>query len=557
MSTGASKILYPKECQLCNKFRVQYQKKRYEPYKILTFDAEKALKAAAKVKKNELFNEIKDIDLISKEFKVHKHCYRQFTHGFTSGITKDDDFNVTVDEVGMNAADELKTSCYEKGNFDGVVKIIEEEVIDGGRTVSLKCLHKTYALSVNDRRYKYYLKERLIAKFGDRIMFLSPLDDKATDIYVCYSSIDDIVKGNNEVILKRAAKILVNDTVEKFKNIPQPPWPPTSDELSKDCWKPPPSAITFATALFGDKKELSQKQKRLAESLAADLIHLITSGKVIQQKHFLLALGLHNITGSRKIIDIVHNLGHCMSYNTTCEIKTAAAEVAMLQMTKKDLLPIKPITNDKVAPTFFWVDNFDVTIDRLAGGGSVNTTHLMAFQEKTNDTFTQQQDLIVPKRRSRRLFYEDVTIPCKPVDAKKNPPALSHDRKFEYDSQDFNKMFYLWVFLRSKNSFDQIIPNFKGWMTQIRDFNYDSPEKTVETFLPPITSKVTEFQTIHKYLSYLQSLAKSVNMPYVNVTLDVGAAINAYKTVWHYPDAYKNVIIHLGSFHFIKENFKV
>ena len=82
----SSSVLYPRECQICDKFRVKYKNMKYEPYKNLTFNPEKSLKAAAKVKKEELFNEIKDIDLISKEFKVHKHCYKQFTHGFTSGL---------------------------------------------------------------------------------------------------------------------------------------------------------------------------------------------------------------------------------------------------------------------------------------------------------------------------------------------------------------------------------------------------------------------------------------------------------------------------------------
>ena len=46
-------------------------------------------------------------------------------------------------------------------------------------------------------------------------------------------------------------------------------------------------------------------------------------------------------------------------------------------------------------------------------------------------------------------------------------------------------------------------------------------------------------------------------MKYCNVTLDVGATINAFKTVWHYPEKFKNVVIHLGDFHFMKENFQV
>ena len=56
---------------------------------------------------------------------------------------------------------------------------------------------------------------------------------------------------------------------------------------------------------------------------------------------------------------------------------------------------------------------------------------------------------------------------------------------------------------------------------------------------------------------YLQRLAESVNMAYVNITLDVGAAINAFKMVWNHPEVFKNVVIHLGGFHFLKENFQV
>ena len=66
--------------------------------------------------------------------------------------------------------------------------------------------------------------------------------------------------------------------------------------------------------------------------------------------------------------------------------------------------------------------------------------------------------------------------------------------------------------------------------------------KTVLSYLPPINSKVTEFKTIVRYLEYLQMLSSEPNMKYVNVTLDVGAAINAFKTVWHYPEKFKKIL---------------
>ena len=58
--------------------------------------------------------------------------------------------------------------------------------------------------------------------------------------------------------------------------------------------------------------------------------------------------------------------------------------------------------------------------------------------------------------------------------------------------------------------------------------------KTIETYLPPRTTKVTDPQTIYSYLKYFQGFAKEMNISYVNVTLDVGVSINAYKLLWEY-----------------------
>ena len=117
------------------------------------------------------------------------------------------------------------------------------------------------------------------------------------------------------------------------------------------------------------------------ESIGQDITSAVTRGKYIQQKHFLLGQGLRNFTGSRKVIDIVHKLGHCTSYNTVCEIETAQAECALEAVKRSNVLKLKPSADKEAVFTHFSVDNFDLKIERMAGGGSINTTHLMAFQE--------------------------------------------------------------------------------------------------------------------------------------------------------------------------------
>ena len=91
-------------------------------------------------------------------------------------------------------------------------------------------------------------------------------------------------------------------------------------------------------------------------------------------------------------------------------------------------------------------------------------------------------------------------------------------------------------------------------MCMNKNFN-EEIEKTLVTYLPPIPPKVAAFETIYQYLKYLRELFFVANMKYVNVTLDIGAAINCYKLIWNYEKQFSNVIVHPGDFHFMKENF--
>ena len=55
-------------------------------------------------------------------------------------------------------------------------------------------------------------------------------------------------------------------------------------------------------------------------------------------------------------------------------------------------------------------------------------------------------------------------------------------------------------------------------------------------------------------MTYIQSLAASSNMPYVNITLGVGAAIISFKFHWSNFTRFEDVVIYLGGFHFMIKN---
>ena len=79
------------------------------------------------------------------------------------------------------------------------------------------------------------------------------------------------------------------------------------------------------------KNSKKKKTETVIESFAVDIIFSVTQGKLLILIHFALATGLHSITGSHKVIDILNKLGHCINYSTICKIETSQAVKAQEQ----------------------------------------------------------------------------------------------------------------------------------------------------------------------------------------------------------------------------------
>ena len=56
---------YPDVCNICKKARVQHKGEKVNPVIITSFQAQATIKAAAKAKNEEMYNEIQDLDLMA------------------------------------------------------------------------------------------------------------------------------------------------------------------------------------------------------------------------------------------------------------------------------------------------------------------------------------------------------------------------------------------------------------------------------------------------------------------------------------------------------------
>ena len=114
---------------------------------------------------------------------------------------------------------------------------------------------------------------------------------------------------------------------------------------------------------------------------------------------------------------------------------------------------------------------------------------------------------------------------------------------------------------RDSNSYRQRYPFLPSMMLKLKSKKFkDDGTKTSKTHkkdLPPLSTKATDPNTIYTYMEHFLKLSKAMHMKYVNITLDIGAAMNAYKFLWGKLEKFSNVVIYIGDFQYLKEDFKV
>ena len=138
------------------------------------------------------------------------------------------------------------------------------------------------------------------------------------------------IVNDKDNILKLVAKFLREDILNYASNLKDIGWLPNCETLSSPERQPPLCTSNFVTELLKAKDhDYSDTTRRLINSYSSDLIDGVTRGRIITLKHFLIGVGLHNLTVLKMPIRSLSHLGHSINYNVVCEIETAEAELAM------------------------------------------------------------------------------------------------------------------------------------------------------------------------------------------------------------------------------------
>ena len=350
-----SRGIFPKKCMAptCLKtgpIKVGGVKQDLAP--LLTVTAcETLLRAAHSRRDEEMLTSIRDVDLIAKEFCMHRKCYRDYTRVTSATRRAENCTEATSESV---RTDETKLFCF-----------VERYVLSAKQSVSMKLLTDIYGLDGNDSRYRCKVKLRLESKYSDRLLFVS-VAHKLPMIVIsrdCLTniSITSFIDDCETFFLTRAANMLQTSLLDIIRTAGDTAWPPTPESLSSTDRLPPKLVVDFIKRILNrsDHHTAPERTDRWAMSLAEDLLFGVSGGEFMTRKHVLLATGLHGLTGQKLPILLLNRLGHSITYDTVRKIETAQAEVSQQLARQGYELPLIPSDEKSRVLTFFWWDNFD------------------------------------------------------------------------------------------------------------------------------------------------------------------------------------------------------
>ena len=324
-------------------------------------------------------------DCVAIEARYHRRCYLSYTKCLTR----------KPKIVGP--------TLYDKAFDEFCVKVIEKQIIQSNKVLLLTDLLKTFISCVRDIEkievpyQAARLRKRLQNRYPQLIFHASKTMTKGTLVYVDSMTAGDVAdayqdstlesqsedesdddnhyEGSDYDFRRRRDEVSMNKNMyftalevrkllTESKGVDSE-WPPDSHDLTLSLARQsiPVRLYNFLAWCVGYSSdpvenqmvEISSNQSAKIVSIAQDLIYAESNGK--KQTHKALALGMavRQITGSVRLLRILHGLGHTASTDTVYRHDTALATSSSNGAEKEIAIPrnISPET----FTTIVWDNN--------------------------------------------------------------------------------------------------------------------------------------------------------------------------------------------------------
>ena len=191
------------------------------------------------------------------------------------------------------------------------------------------------------------------------------------------------------------------------------------------------------------KVDVSKELNRRILSIGQDILFL-ANPRSPTSKHFLLRTAVKQITGSKRVIDILHVLGHSAAYSTIQRLETDIAEFQLLR-------PVPSTLHCQQFTTLIW-DNIDFLEETVSGSNTTHCVNGIAIQTVGDEWITQAEDeatqVSFERKRRKTLQMMPLAVNRDIIKPKRKYPVISYGTSHVLQSSD--------VFDRARQEEDEI-----------------------------------------------------------------------------------------------------
>ena len=489
-------------------------------------------------------------ELVAIEAHYHRSCYRNYTREAkekTSNVSEDDDSYMIAEQKAYRLL--FKHVCEILFVQPTVVKMMELTKI------LLKFMSDFGICEVKDCTKKH-IRRKLECEFRESLHYISDDEGKLL-VFPDNLSVEQVVlrmtkaeeqlqEEKHSEDINYIVKLAANHLREQIKIIKQKPWPSHPAELNSGYTQLPDTLQRFQEILVhGKAQDVTQKIKRVVQSIGEDCIYAVSGGRVIPQKHILLPWSVKSLTGNVEIIKFLNCLGQGISYSKLEEIDTALC----LQKQKKeeDRGIVLPSSSHPGIQTTLAYDNIDRLEETLSGGGTSHRVNGIIIQPRVHTVQPQETTGGFLNKKKRSIIAAQLDIPEYNAGNRAGPPIL---RAQEIDVQRERdiamQMNLVWALTRLSDTKDQLISSWTGFNMEVCSNNIVN--KDTIGYLPTTNAPATQLSTVHHVLIQVMKIKAELQLDEIVSVFDQALYAKAMEIKWKNGEMYEKVVIRHGDF---------
>ena len=532
----------------------------------------------AALKKNDesILIHIQGRDCVAIEARYHKRCYTSYTNflrrkpktiGPTMYDKAFDEFCVQIIEKRIIGNNEVLLLGYLLKKFIGCVQTIEKidvtyQAARLKKRIQTRYPQLIFQLSKTMNKGTLVYADSLTAgDVADTYQDLSTLDSQSEDEDDIEHEVSDNDFGGREDSMTENmyfTALEVKKLLTKCKGVSSE-WPPDSQDLTLSLARQsiPVKLYNFLAWCVGfssdpvkdDRVEISSSKDANIVSIAQDLVYAESKGR--KQTHKSLALGMtvRQMTGSVRLLRILHGLGHTASTATVYRHDTALAIASSDGARKEMTIPRNVSAN--TFTTIVW-DNNDFDEETVSGKGTTHVANGIVLQNKVVRPTLREKKTV--SKKNRTIPRPEVNILPYTSREKGTISLRNESCDIPLDEESYRLEQNMgrnvdFVYLLSRKNASENGRNLPGWTGFNTRVYKEIPSSSTIGYLPVIDAPVTDMSTINTLLQHSVSICQRLQVPEIVLVFDEAIYAKAQMIRWKHDELKKRLVIRLGDFH--------